>query len=105
MITDSLPANALDLVFMPKRVLAVVAFALVSAVVAAFFRADPTLFAYAAVVVVTLVHVLRGRYCAAFRIRKSDVVVTAIGLIITSLALLAQYVVPLCVGSCSTSGE
>jgi membrane protease YdiL (CAAX protease family) len=69
---------------------------------AVFVHADGTLFAYVAVVILTLGHAARGGQLGAFRVRKEDAAPTAIGLIATSLALVIQYFAPLCVGSCGS---
>jgi membrane protease YdiL (CAAX protease family) len=102
MNTDLAPGPALTGLFTPKRVLAVIAIALASAMLAVFVHADGTLFAYMAVVLLTLGQAARGAQFAAFRVRKEDATPTVIGLIAISLALLIQYFAPLCIGSCGS---
>jgi membrane protease YdiL (CAAX protease family) len=102
MNSDSAPTIALNGLFTPKRVLTVIALAFASTLIAGLLHADGTLLGYVTVVLLTLGHATRSSQSAAFRIRRQDALPTAIGLIAISLALLFQYLVPLCIGSCGS---
>jgi membrane protease YdiL (CAAX protease family) len=66
--------------------------------------ANPTAFAYGAVVVGTLIQAARYHATAALLIRKTDGVAIACGVGSLAIALVVQWLAPLCLGICSPIG-